>query len=376
MHIFKELRKDYISFFIAGILFVASTGIVPPQATIIGLFLIIISRGWPKNWLDGTSKTILLIIFLSLFNEAIYLLRYPGTNVDILYLIPYSLFIFLTIQVSKVLDERIIRWLILFFVLDVLTAIYQKSIGINSFFAVTATDYTGDMLYNLKVNGLNINSVSLAYKMLFGLIIYNRYPRQQLVNKYIFYVFVIIGIYLSFCRTVILSVFVFVGTNLYFSSMKKRYKLLIVLVGISVTAVLITPYWDLIVLQMMRGHNDLSSASSGRDEVFGYFLNFVMQNPLQGYGSFKLNVDFDGILFHAHNSYLQAFANNGIIIGLLYMLIIIRNLNRNNIAYLFPILFAIFFQNIIFWGLNLYDLLFYKLLLDKPSNIQYNEKNT
>ena len=376
MHILKELRRDFLSFFIAGVLFVASTGIVPPLANIVGLLLIFMSRGWPKNYLDKTSRTVLVIVGLSLFNEVVFLLRFPDTDVGILYLIPYSIFIFLTIQASKVFDECVIRWLTIFFILDVLAAIYQKSIGINSFFALTASDYSGDLLYASKVNGLNLNSTGLAYKILFGLILYNRYPKQQLVNRYIFYGFVAIGIYLSFSRTVILSALLYVGTQLYFSPMRKRYKLLIVLGGIGITALYVAPIWDLIVMQMMRGNDNLSDASSGRDEVFGYFLNFILQHPIQGYGSFKLDVNLDGMLFHAHNSYLQTFANNGIIIGMLYMTIITRNLNRNNIPYLFPILFAVFFQNIIFWGLNLYDLLFYKLLLDNHSklNIKSYEK--
>lgn len=364
MQILNELRKDFPSFIIAGVLFISSTGIVPPQVNIVGLLLIFISRGWPKNYLDKTSRTVLLIIILSLFNECIYLIRFPETDVSVLYLIPYSLFIFLTIQASKVFDERIIRWLILFIMLDVLAAIYQKLIGVNSFFAETATDYAGDLLYAAKVNGLNVNSTGLAYKLLFGLILYTKYPKQQLVNRYVFYLFVVIGIYLSFSRTIILSALLYVSTQLFFFPIKKRSKFLISLAVVGVFSVLIAPYWDLIVLQMMRGNDNLSDASSGRDALFGYFWNFILQHPIQGYGSFKLNVNLDGILFHAHNSYLQTFANNGIIIGMLYMTIITRNLHRNNVAYIFPILFAIFFQNIIFWGLNLYDLLFYKLLMD------------
>ena len=376
MQIFKTLLKDRWSIIIAGVLFVTSTGIVPSQAFIVGIILILLSRGWPKNYLDKTSRIMLVIIFLSIINEFIYLLRFPEIDVGFLYLIPYSFFIFLTIQASKVLDERIIRWLTVFFICDVLAAIYQKLMGFNSFFAATASDYTGDMLYNLKVNGFNVNSVGLAYKMLFGLILYNKYPKQQLVNKYVFYCFVAIGIILSFSRTVILSVLIYLGTQLFFSPMKKQYKFLILLIGLVVSIVLIAPYWELIVLQMTRGSENLSDASSGRDEVYNYFVNFILQNPIQGYGSFKLNINIDGILFHAHNSYLQIFANNGVIIGALYMAIILRNLNRNNIAYLFPILFAVFFQNIIFWGLNLYDLLFYKLLLDNSSTLKSNENNT
>lgn len=368
MHILHVLRNDFLSFLIAGILFFASTGIVPPQATIVGLLLILYSRGWPSNYLDKTSRTVLLIIFLSFINEFVFLLRFPEEDVGLMHLIPYSIFIYITIQSSKVFDERIMRWLTLWIMLDVLAAVYQKTVGINSFFAATATEYDGDMLYNLKVNGLNVNSVGLAYKMFFGLLLFNRYPKCQLVNRYLFYTFVVIGVFLSFSRTVILAVMFYAGTMLYYAHIKKKYKFIIVLSALGVCALMIAPYWDLIILQMMRGNEDLSSASSGRDEVFGYFLNYVLHNPIQGYGSFKMNVDFDGIVFHAHNSYLQAYANNGVIIGTLYMTIIFRNLNRNNVAYILPILFAVFFQNIIFWGLNLYDLLFYKLLLDKPVN--------
>src|SRR5690606_32047501 len=92
------------------------------------------------------------------------------------------------------------------------------------------------------------------------------------------------------------------------------------------------------------------------------YYQFLAENPFFGNGSYKLWMNINGEIFHGHNSFLQTFATNGIVIGLLFIYLIFRNLNKYNYFYIVPIIVLSLFQYVIFWGVSFMDLMFFYFL--------------
>ena len=141
---FGQLRliKEKEQFFIAFLLYVSSTGVVSSHFAILGLLLICLTKHKDINIAIYSRKTsfniIGIIILLSSFNELTCLLIKSGSmDISPLELIPYSIFIALTMLASILVDRRVMKWLVLFTLIDVASAVFQKVIGINSFFAIT-----------------------------------------------------------------------------------------------------------------------------------------------------------------------------------------------------------------------------------------------
>ena len=79
--------------------------------------------------------------------------------------------------------------------------------------------------------------------------------------------------------------------------------------------------------------------------------------------SVKLWYNHEGTLFHAHNSFVETLASNGIFIFLLYMFFVLKNLNRYNAKFVMPILVLSVLQYGIFWGISFLDIVFQYFLL-------------
>ena len=71
-------------------------------------------------------------------------------------------------------------------------------------------------------------------------------------------------------------------------------------------------------------------------------------------------------MIHAHNSFLQVIANNGILLGGFLIVLTLAKLNKKNIVYIVPLLVYSLTQYGIFWGTSLTDVVFFALLC-KPS---------
>lgn len=359
-------RENFLPFFFAVLLFVGTTGIV--SSHIIGICMILIVLTTKKRTLKLTPPfaIIFLIIFLSLINEFIHILTSGDGSITPLELIPYSFFIFFTMWAAKIVDEKVLRWMLWFAVLDVGVAVFQRIVGINSFFPESAVDmdFEDAILYNLKVNGLHDNSSGLGYISFLALIIYDCFPSCRLLKRWQWYVICMVGIFLSFNRTMMLALTVYFGLLL----LRSRYRMVLLpLAIIAIVIVFTTPeIKDIILFQFTRGGDSFQSgnAMSGREVVYPTYIRFIKEHLLLGNGSFKYYI---GEGLHAHNSVLQTLSANGIIISLLYFLMITLPINRRNYIYVLPFLVCAMTQAFILWGASFNDFVFYCILLRRPA---------
>src|SRR5690606_15097111 len=109
--------------------------------------------------------------------------------------------------------------------------------------------------------------------------------------------------------------------------------------------------------QLTRNRSGLDI--SGRDHIWAFYVQFISDNILFGNGGYKIY--FQGKM-HAHNSYLQLLATNGMVIFLLYLTLILKNIGRQNLFVVITLMVYSTAQYGIFWGISIMDIaLFYFL---------------
>lgn len=374
MRILRSLRGERKDFFAALLLFFCSMCLFSSHLYILAfLYILYISRG-SFNWKQEKVSycIVVLIVFFSFFNQLIYLLV-NGNIPSLIQLIPYSALIIITMAAAHAVNTKVLKWFLLFVCLDVFVGVYEVSLGINSIFGNIGTQTVDtNLFYDKTVFGLNGNSSGLAEKILLAIMVYYRYPETRIFDKRIFYPIMIIGLIISFNRSAIIATIVF-ALLVNFNSIKKVLLFTLVLCVVFILFPPSSDLTDLIISQFARGGDSIfdSGASSERDFIYPYYWNFIKENPILGNGSFKLLVDMhDGRILHAHNSYLQTMATNGLPIAFLYFLLVFRKINRQNFKFILPLLVCSLFQTTIFWGVSLADFFLY-LFLFRPSTPNY-----
>jgi hypothetical protein len=83
------------------------------------------------------------------------------------------------------------------------------------------------------------------------------------------------------------------------------------------------------------------------------------------------------ILIHAHNSFLEFIASNGIVISLLFFAFLFLIWKKKNILLIMAILFFCLFQYGIFWGYSILDVIFVAILLQSQNInlVDHKQKN-
>lgn len=319
-----------------------------------------------KIVLDSLSICCLCIWVLSFINQTVGFLNgyIPQSFLEFL---PYSFLILVTIQLAKNIDERVFLVFVCCLVVDVFVGIYQKMNGIVSFYDISKELVEGDeMLYNTKVFGLSTNSSGFSANVFLALMMYQCYDFKRKISPYFFYSVIIIGLLLSFNRSVMLGTTAFSLITL-LQNRKKKGMAILLFLGVPVLLYLIfqDDLVELIMKQFLRGHEDIASAGfSEREIIFPYFVDFISNHLWLGNNSYKFLIDMgDGRILHAHNSYLQTLATNGIIISIFYCYLIFHKMTFKNMKFIFPFLIISITQTFILWGISLNDLIFYGILL-------------
>lgn len=337
-----------------------------------------------KTKIDYNWLIIALIIFLSIVNQFIHL-NILFQEFSIGNLVPYSIFMFISYYFAFKVNRRILSVVLIFILIEIFVGILEYSMHVKSFFPSVLANIQGEapfgmrgLIYYKRVAGLSSNSSVFAFKVLAGFFILQILNIKGRKRSFVF-IMLLIGLFITFTRSAILALgFFILLTNipiikqalirLFYNKSTKIYFLyaLILLV-----LILISIYnWDVIYNQLNRGmkNADLSS----RDTVFATFFDFLKDNLFLGNGSYKLWIDINGSKFHAHNSIMETFVTNGIIIGFFYLCLIFRNINKKNYPYILTFLVASLFQYIIFWGISFMDLIFFTfLLIQQNSRIPY-----
>jgi len=110
---------------------------------------------------------------------------------------------------------------------------------------------------------------------------------------------------------------------------------------------------------------------SGRIEIWQKNREFIKHNFFWGNNSYKYYINYYGAKAHAHNSYLQILATHGVAIFFLYLLLVFRNIRKDNYIYVIPILIYSLSQYGIFWGFSLTDIVLFIFLFSK---LNYEKK--
>lgn len=315
-----------------------------------------------KNYLTHELSIVFVIILLSTLNYAF------GWGIESVFStkMPFFLLVPFTILVSMVMNRTDFQVLIALIFVETLVVFLEYIMGVSTFFS-SLERYSeigsSSLWYYNKPLGLSLNSSVIALKLFIAFLLVDIIKMKGMYSVISRIVFVI-GMFLTFNRSVLIALlsFLILRTLFYFfqkkvSSMKWTFALMLASSVFVLSIAFAVNYWDVLVSQMTRNTGKVEL--SGREKIWNYFLGFISENPFFGNHSRKL---YWGD-FHAHNSFIQLVANNGILIALAYVYMIVRNIRMNNFIYILPILIYSIFQYGIFWGISLLDIVFFHFLL-------------
>lgn len=362
-----------VMFFLVAVLIYLPTLVLVPQPIVYGVISIVgifweirrVRKDWTIKKEEFFYLAFLLVSFIIYYLGKSYAI--VGKSKSINDFIPYSLFIVTTIAFSKYLNPVVLRYLLYFIVLESIIGIIQYTLGIPYFIEPLSTGVqefgTSDYLYYNKVFGLSAVVSIFAMKIFVGIML-NMYVKNNLALRITFFVVFLLGLLATFNRTSIVASIIFIILTVlsYYRSATFKTKVATIIIGLIVLIIIIANV-NVILLQFLRGAEvDLS----GRDLVFPYYLNFILEYPLLGNFFHKhwAELEIDRV-YHAHNSYLQTFANMGILFGALLLTYFFKKINRRNYIYVIPILAYSSFQYGILWGVSFLDIIFFYFLFHR-----------
>lgn len=325
---------------------------------------------------DINILIITLIIILSFINQIVNFNNAIIYNKNIFSIYPYYFFILISFYLSKSINETTKRFLIYLVSIETVVAIFEFILHVPTFFPnfvsselPSSYGYKG-LLYYSRVFGLSNNSSELSFKIFATLLLLDTIEIKRYVKQLLYFI-LFVGIYITFNRSVILSLVLFyfikkfpfilrfLGSKI--KRFPKRYLLYSIITIIILAFILY--YSSNIIFQFTRGIS-LKLDTFKRHEVYKYFYDFILSNPIMGNGSYKLFYFFQNKLFHAHNSFIQIFATNGFIIAFLYIFLILKNTNRYNLNYVLAFIVLSLTQYAIFWGISFLDIILFYFLFN------------
>ena len=329
--------------------------------------------------------SIILIIALSLVNFIIH--KFFSNHDDDI--IPYTVLMLGSYIIAKRLSREALKTLIYLTVIECFFAYAEFALGIKTFFSGLESNVQNSdtsLLYYRSVFGLSDNSSSFAVKILLAYLLINF---LGIKDKYVFVLrmLLIAGLVVSFNRTAMLVVILFHG--LQFLSLFKRSaaqifqlkmnKMVLMALASSFLLLTIVAYlaitnYETVLEQLTRRTSGIEI--TGRDWIWADYLEFISDHWILGNGSHKYFLISSGEQYHAHNSFLQTFANQGLVIGLFFILLIVLSINRYNFVYIISIVIYSMFQYGIFWGISMLDIIFIVFLLHKGRAIFADDKET
>ena len=362
--------KDY-KVIITALLIYMSTLVLFPQSiiyiviSIIGLIVWLFNM--EKRGLKKEDLFFILVIAVSFF---LYFIGKPYALItdskSLNDFIPYTFFLITTINFSRVLNKKILMYILYFILFETVLGLIQYGLGIPYFIAPSLSSQQefvdSEYLYYNKVYGLSAVTSVFAMKIFIGVLI-THYLKLSLKKQYLYYLILGFGLIATFNRTSIVAATIFTIIVL-FQNVKNgsvRLKFLTMLAAVTVFFTVFNNI-DIIENQFFRGKElDMS----GRDMVFPYYLGFIEEHFFFGNFFSKHWVELQkGRVYHAHNSYLQTFANMGVFFGGILIVYILRRVKSFNYLYLVPILIYSGFQYGILWGVSFLDIIFFYFLFN------------
>ena len=363
------------------LLFIPTLALIPHVSYFLPLLYSFILTNKPsklerdKNYLIiNKNLFIIILIIVSCFFNSFFSIRNISNLSDI---VPYTILMLLSYYYSFQITKKHLLILINLILIESIVVLFEYAVGVNTF--IPQLNYLNESiglgredLYNTRPLGLSSNSSVVAIKIFLAFLLLD-YLNLKSFKFQIFRIFFLAAMFLTFNRTILLVLFIYLFLQniycykkiyldfLYFKLLKNnQIKFIFGTVLIFSFLIFSILYLDSIINQFTRGTGKMNL--SGRDEIWAKFIDFIYSHFWFGNGSAKVYVDYYTHPIHAHNSFLQTFANNGIFIFLMFLVLIFININRKNMIYIFSIMMVSMFQYGIFWGISLMDILFFVIL--------------
>lgn len=271
--------------------------------------------------------------------------------------VPYLFLVAAAMIVALFFNEKDLQVVFALILLETLVGLSEFIVGTHSFFVPyqAETEYgSTDLLYYNRVFGLSDNSSVFAFKVLVAwLFLMTRIGKVSRRVWGILAGLLALGLLVSFNRSAILAAIL--ATAIAF---RRDLKLLALFGAMAGGVVLV--YGESIARQLTRGI--AGGDYSHRAVVFSEFTNFIANNPLLGNAGAKAWFYFNGRLYHAHNSFLELVASNGVAVGTAFMLGYLIVVWRAW-SIVVPVLVFSSIQYGILWGLVFNDIVLMALFL-------------
>ncbi len=347
--------------FLALLIFLPSIIFFPHYLYALGIFYV------PKRLrIDCNLLVLFAIFFLSLLNRILHL----SYNTNEIAIFPYTLAYFITYFISKSINKATLKYILIFIFIETLVAILEFIFSTPTFFKEFVSTkisqwYSSGLLYYQRAFGLSNNSSELAYKIFVAFLILDLNIFSKKSFNFLLYIFFILGAIVTFNRSVIISlVFFYILKNIneikYFI-LKFKIRLFVLLI-IVIISIIFAIYFDSIVTQFTRKISLLSDFHK-RFVVLDYFFQFISSHLFFGNGSYRLTLFYNNLFYHAHNSFIQVLATHGLIIFILYIILILYNIQKSNYKYVLPFILLSLTQYGIFWGISILDIFFLYFLI-------------
>lgn len=307
---------------------------------------------------------VLLIISFSLLNRMFS----PENINNFSDAFPYQILLIFTVIIAFNISKFDLKILLIFIFIESLFVIYEFYIGDMSVFGSNLINANETYLLQMRPYGLSRNSSNVASKLFLFIILSRRYFKNDKLIKYMTPM-VVISLLLTFNRTAMICTLFFYLLYIctqFFTKKTSKLEIIIFFSIIFITGYFSIHYFDIIEMQLTGGQGKFKTFSI-RENIWSEYYLFIKENILFGNNSYKYLIKFNGLIFHAHNSFIQTLATNGIIIFLLYLIILLININKKNLIYILPILLFAIPQYTIFWGISLEDITFFSLLFNHNS---------
>jgi len=333
-------------------------------------FYLFFRNGVSRAHFSGVGGIGFLLICIAAFIAVLFFLlfeaQYENFDKSIVGAFPYILMVVASIVIGLTVSYRDLKIVLYLIVLEVIVGLAEYIVGVPSFFNVQArglTDFgSTELLYYNRVYGLSYTPSIYAFKVLVGVVLLNAFLMNETISRRVYYclmALMVAGLLVSFSRTTIVSV----AVGLMVLHVKNwRWGLAALMLALAGFVF----YYDVVLQQFTRGSGEVDL--SGRDFIFPIYVEVIEDFPLIGNAASKLWLDVGGRIYHAHNSYLQLFASNGILISLLFCFGYYLFVLRGRLVLALPILIYSTFQYGLFWGLSFHDIIFCAIMMWSTSH--------
>lgn len=285
---------------------------------------------------------------------------------------PYFVFTLFSFCFYKLVGKKVLQWLFLFIIIELVCAFIQYYMGISTFFSSSQQyfEFANDALYYRKSAGLSSSSSVLSYKVLIGFFIVDLIFQSGKL-RLLCYLMLSAGLIVTFNRTAIIAAiaFLLISNFHYLKSLFFSYRRIYLLpILLTIAFATIPIIFGFFINEFSRGNVNSGVDLSYRTIVWLHYIDFISDNTFLGNYSYKYisNLSVAGYgqhSFHAHNSFLMILSSHGLLIGPLFLLLVFSQISRSNVKYIIPIFIYSFAQYGIFWGLSFLDVLFAYFLM-------------